>query len=58
MKVSRKWFGAWYLCIGVGFILLGLRAYLVGANLFGVILRWVIAGGFLLLGALELRSKK
>lgn len=57
MRRSR-WFAAWYFCIGAGFFLLGLRAWLLGGRLLPVILRWVIAIGFVALGFLELRTRK
>ena len=51
-----KFYTIWYLCISVGFVLLGLRALVVGERLLGVILRWVIAAGFLALAWLEKRT--
>jgi hypothetical protein len=56
-KIRRRLYAAWYFCIALGFLLLGIRAYLVGAVLWTVLLRWVIAAGFCLLGWLELRRK-
>ena len=41
----------------VRFVLLGLRAWLLGARFWTVVLRWLIAAGFLLLGWLELRRR-
>ena len=59
MEKSRsRWFAAWYVCIGAGFFALGLRVLLLGGRLWTVILRWVIAAGFLALGYLEIRTKK
>jgi hypothetical protein len=49
---------AWYFCIAAGFLLLGVRALLLGAVLWTVVLRWVIAAGFAALGLLELRQKQ
>jgi hypothetical protein len=46
----------WYVCIGVGFSLLGARAFLDRAPTWTAVLRWVIAAGFLALGIGELRS--
>jgi len=57
-RCSSRFFGAWYLCIGAGFVLLGLRALLLGASVPGVALRWIIAAGFVILGILELRSRR
>jgi len=55
---SSRLFAAWYFCIGVGFVLLGLRALLLGASALGIVLRWIIAAGFVILGILELRSRR
>lgn len=51
------WLGWWYLSLGAGFVLLGLRAWLLGARFWTVLLRWLIAAGFFLLGWLELRRR-
>jgi hypothetical protein len=56
-RVRRRLYAAWYFCIGVGFLLLGFRAYLLGATFWTVVLRWIIAVGFCLLAWLELRRK-
>lgn len=56
--MRSRMFGAWYICIGAGFFLLGLRVLLVGGRLWAVLLRWVIAAGFVVLGYLELRKRK
>jgi hypothetical protein len=53
-----QFYAIWYLCISLGFVLLGLRAMLVGERLLGVILRWVIAAGFLALAWLEKRATR
>jgi hypothetical protein len=45
----------WYVCIGAGFFTLGLRAIMLGAPWWTVILRWVIAAGFVVIGVVELR---
>jgi hypothetical protein len=55
---SKRLWGWWYVCIGAGFILLGLRYLIAGITGWPVALRWVIAAGFLLLGAGTLRSKR
>jgi hypothetical protein len=47
--------GWWYVSIGLGFALLGVRNLLAAAPLWTVLLRWVIAAGFLILGVLMLR---
>jgi hypothetical protein len=51
----QRWLGAWYLCIGLGFALLGLRNLLAGAAVWSVALRWIIALGFIVLGTATLR---
>ncbi len=48
--------GWWYICIGLGFLALGLRNLLLGAQPWPVALRWMIAMGFVILGAGTLRS--
>lgn len=53
-----RWFAAWYFCIGAGFLLLGLRSWLLDGGLLATVLRWVISVGFVALGFLELRTKK
>jgi hypothetical protein len=54
----QRLFAAWYFCIGVGFLLLGIRAYLLGAAFWTVVLRWVVAAGFVALAWLELERKQ
>jgi hypothetical protein len=56
-KAKRLW-GWWYICIGLGFILLGFRNLVAGITGWPVALRWIIAAGFLLLGVGTLRSNK
>lgn len=58
MPDRNQLFGWWYVCIGVGFSLLALRTYLAGARLFPILLRGVIAGGFILLGVATLTAAK
>lgn len=48
--------GWWYVCIGLGFALLALRNYMYGARPWSIVLRCVIALGFVVLGAVTLRS--
>jgi hypothetical protein len=57
-RSRQRLFAAWYFCIGAGFLLLGIRAFLLGAVFWTVVLRWVIAAGFVALGWLELRRKQ
>ena len=51
----NRFFGWWYVCIGVGFLLLGVRSLLAGELLWMILLRWVIAAGFVFLGVSTLR---
>jgi hypothetical protein len=53
-----RFYTIWYLCISVGFVLLGIRALVVGERPLNVILRWVIAAGFLALAWLEKRQTR
>jgi hypothetical protein len=46
--------GWWYLSIGAGFLLLGLNRLLMHDRAWLVLLRWLVAAGFFLLGGLEL----
>ena len=55
--MRRRLYAAWYFCIAAGFLLLGIRAYLLGAAVWTVVLRWIIATGFCVLAWLELRRK-
>jgi len=48
--------GWWYVCIGLGFGILGLRNFLLGAGPWPVVLRCVIAVGFVVLGVTTLRA--
>jgi hypothetical protein len=47
--------GWWYVSIGLGFVLLGFRNLIAGASGWSITLRWIVAAGFLLLGAGVLR---
>ncbi len=51
-------FGWWYISIGVGFLLLGLNRILLHDRFWAVLIRWLIAVGFLALGCMELRRRK
>lgn len=48
----------WYICIGAGFFTLGVRSVMLGAPRWTVILRWVIAAGFVVIGVVELRRRR
>jgi hypothetical protein len=48
--------GWWYISIGVGFALLAIRNYIYGAGPLSILLRSVIAAGFVILGITTLRT--
>lgn len=58
MPDRNQMFGWWYVCIGIGFSLLALRTYMAGAHAFQILLRAVIAAGFILLGVATLKTAK
>jgi hypothetical protein len=47
----------WYLCLGAGFLLMGIFRLIHGEKFWLVFLRWVLAAGFLALAFIENRSK-
>ena len=51
---SRHW-GWWYLCIGLGFLLLAIVHLLRGSGPAAVMMRIGVAAGFALLGWMQLR---
>jgi hypothetical protein len=51
-----RMFGWWYVCIGLGFALLGVRSLVRGDRPWTTALRFVIALGFFALGTGTLRS--
>lgn len=53
----RRLFGWWYLCIGVGFLMLTLHRWMLGERAWLIALRAVIGAGFLVLAWLELSSR-
>jgi hypothetical protein len=53
---SVRLFGWWYICIGLAFVALAVRAFVLGAP--GAWLRVVVAVGFVLLGIVELRRRR
>jgi hypothetical protein len=55
---SSRLLGSWYICIGLGFGLLGLRNLLAGAATWTIALRWIIAVGFIVLGVGSLAAAK
>ena len=50
-------FAWWYFAIGAGFVLLAIRAAMVGERMWLVILRFLIAAGFLALGVATRKSR-
>jgi hypothetical protein len=57
MMSRARLFAWWYICIGLAFLALAARAFVGGAPGWGVGLRLLVAGGFLLLGLGELRRR-
>ncbi len=47
----------WYLCLGAGFLLMGFYRLIHGERFWLVLLRWMLAAGFLALAYFENRSK-
>jgi hypothetical protein len=52
---ESKYWGWWYLSIGLGFLLLAIVHELLGASLWAVALRVLVAVGFVLLGWMQFR---
>jgi len=48
----------WYICIGLAFVALAVRAFVAGAPGWSVGLRVLVAIGFVLLGVVELRPAR
>jgi hypothetical protein len=57
MMARVRLFGWWYICIGLAFVALAMRAFVAGAPGWGVGLRLLVAVGFVLLGIGELRKR-
>jgi hypothetical protein len=53
-----RMYGWWYMCIGVGFALLGLRSAVRGDSSWSLVLRFVLGAGFCALGISTLRSRR
>jgi hypothetical protein len=49
--------GWWYLCLGTGFLLMGLYRLIHGERFWLVFLRWVLAAAFWALAYTEKRSR-
>jgi len=52
---QSKYWGWWYVSIGVGFLLLAIVNTMRGARLAAIVIRIVIALGFALLGWMQFR---
>jgi fructose-specific phosphotransferase system IIC component len=57
-QLNSKWFGWWYVTIGIGFAMLALRNYFAGAGAFAISLRSILAAGFVVLGITTLRGRR
>jgi hypothetical protein len=53
---QSKYWGWWYVAIGVGFLLLAIVHVMRGARLAAIVARLVIAIGFELLGWMQFRN--
>ena len=54
----NRLFGWWYVCIGLAFVALAVRAFVAGAAGWSVWLRVIVAVGFAMLGVVELRNQR
>jgi hypothetical protein len=54
---GRRFYGWWYASIGTGFVLLGINRLVQGDRSWVVLLRFLIAAGFGVLGWSELRRR-
>jgi len=57
-RLRTQLFAWWYFAIGAGFILLAIRAAMVGERMWLVVLRFGIAAGFLALGWATWKSRE
>jgi len=57
MMARVRLFAWWYICIGLAFTALAVRAFVAGAPGWSVGLRLLVAVGFVLLGIGELRRR-
>ena len=55
--LRTRLFAWWYLTIGIGFGLLGVYWWMLGARMWQIALRFVVGAGFVALGVLTWRSK-
>jgi hypothetical protein len=56
-RLRTKLFAWWYFAIAAGFVLLAINRWLVGERMWLIMLRFLIAAGFLLLGYATFRSR-
>ena len=56
--LRARLFAWWYFAIGAGFLLLDIKAWLVGERMWLIILRLAIAAGFLALGLATWKSRE
>jgi hypothetical protein len=56
-NLRTRLFAWWYFAIAAGFVLLAINRWMLGERMTLIVLRLVIAGGFLILGVLTWRSK-
>ena len=54
-RTRARLYGWWYVTIGLGFLLLSIRAFIVGDKPWLIALRMVIAAGYGALGYIQLR---
>jgi hypothetical protein len=41
-----RFYGIWFLCLGAGFLLLGIRSWMLGDVAWRTVIRFVISAGF------------
>jgi hypothetical protein len=58
LRIRQGWIVLWYVSIGIGFALLALRAYILGAGAGAVVLRLIIAVGFAALAWIQNQQRK
>jgi hypothetical protein len=56
-NLRTRLFAWWYFAIAAGFVLLAINRWMLGERMTLIVLRLVIAAGFLILGVLTWRSK-
>jgi hypothetical protein len=56
-RLRTRLFAWWYFAIAAGFVLLAINRWMLGEHITLILLRFLIALGFLILGVLTWRSK-